>query len=235
MESRDVQLLSLILKRHGARRLVLLILAATMVLPGCSLGVMAGKLFFDDPKMKSVFRKNTGTDLTKGEKTILIACSTSHQILSKYPGIRIDIVDKMSRILDTHNVKVVPVDDVATWFDDHGEWGDFTELADEFDADYVMHIDLKSFAVVVPDSPNLLQGKTEGRVTMMEVKMMGKDKDKKKTSVAVERSFNVMFPTTYPVPRESRSEEMFTENFLDRISAQLARMLYDHRPSEVDL
>ena len=230
-----MQRISLILKRHGARRLVLLILAATMVLPGCSLGVMAGKLFFDDPKMKSVFRKNTGTDLTKGEKTILIACSTSHQILSKYPGIRIDIVDKMSRILDTHNVKVVPADDVATWFDDHGEWGDFTELADEFDADYVMHIDLKSFAVVVPDSPNLLQGKTEGRVTMMEVKMMGKDKDKKKTSVAVERSFNVMFPTTYLVPRESRSEEMFTENFLDRISAQLARMLYDHRPSEVDL
>ncbi|MBC7967664.1 MAG: hypothetical protein H7Z17_17250 [Fuerstia sp.] len=230
-----MQLLSLILKRHRSRRLVLLILAASMVLPGCSLGVMAGKLFFDDPKMKSVFRKNTGTDLTKGEKTILIACSTSHQILSKYPGIRIDIVDKMSRILDTHHVKVIPADDVATWFDDHGEWGDFTELADEFDADYVMHIDLKSFAVVVPDSPNLLQGKTEGRVTMLEIKTVGKDSDKKKASVAVERSFNVMFPTTYPVPRESRSEEMFTENFLDRISAQLARMLYDHRPSEVDL
>ena len=206
-----------------------------MVLPGCSLGVMAGKLFFDDPKMKSVFRKNTGTDLTKGEKTILIACSTSHQILSKYPGIRIDIVDKMSRILETRNVRIVPPDDVATWFDDHGEWGDFTELADEFDADYVMHIDLKSFAVVVPDSPNLLQGKTEGRVSMMEIKMAGKNKEKKKASVAVERSFSVMFPTTYPVPRESRSEEMFTENFLDRISAQLARMLYDHRPSEMDL
>ncbi len=230
-----MQLLNLILKRHGARRLVLLILAASMVLPGCSLGVMAGKLFFDDPKMKSVFRKNIGTDLTKGEKSILIACSTSHQILSKYPGIRIDIVDKMSRILDTHHVKVVPADDVATWFDDHGEWGDFTELAEAFDADYVMHIDLKSFAVVVPDSPNLLQGKTEGRVSMMEIKMGGKDKDKKRASVAVERSFSVMFPTTYPVPRESRSEEMFAENFLDRISAQLARMLYDHRPSEVDL
>lgn len=230
-----MQLLSLILKRHGSRRLILLVMAATMVLPGCSLGVMAGKLFFDDPKMKSVFRKNTGTDLTKGEKTILIACSTSHQILSKYPGIRIDIVDKMSRILDTRHVKVVPADDVATWFDDHGEWGDFTELADEFDADYVMHIDLKSFDVVVPDSPNLLQGKTEGRVTMLEIKTVGKDNDRKKASVAVERSFNVMFPTTYPVPRESRSEEMFTENFLDRISAQLARMLYDHRPSEVDL
>ncbi|MEI6538964.1 MAG: hypothetical protein WCO86_05465 [Planctomycetota bacterium] len=230
-----MQLLSLLSKRHGARRVIMLVLVASMALPGCSLGVMAGKLFFDDPKMKSVFRKNTGTDLTKGEKTIVIACSTSHQILSKYPGIRIDIVDKMSRILKTRNVSIVPPDDVATWFDDHGEWGDFTELADEFDADYVMHIDLKSFAVVVPDSPNLLQGKTEGRVSMMEIKMAGKNKEKKKASVAVERSFSVMFPTTYPVPRESRSEEMFTENFLDRISAQLARMLYDHRPSEMDL
>lgn len=233
MESRDVQLLSLILKRHGAHRVVLLILAASMVLPGCSLGVMAGKLFFDDPKMTSVFRKSTGTDLTKGEKTILIACSTSHQILSKYPGIRIDLVDRMSRILDTRNVKVVPADDVATWFDDHGEWGDFTELADAFDADYVMHIDLKSFVVVVPDSPNLLQGKADGRVSMMEIKTVDKDQDKKKASVAVERSFNVVFPPTYPIPRESRSEEMFTQNFLGNISSQLARMLYDHRPSEV--
>ena len=228
-----MQLLSLILTRLGARRVVLLILAASMVLPGCSLGVMAGKLFFDDPKMTSVFRKNTGTDLTKGDKTILIACSTSHQILSKYPGIRIDLVDKMSRILDTRKVKVVPADDVATWFDDHGEWGDFTELADAFDADYVMHIDLKSFVVEVPDSPNLLQGKADGRVSMMEIKTVDKDQDKKQASVAVERSFNVMFPPTYPIPRESRSEEMFTQNFLDSISAQLARMLYDHRPSEV--
>ena len=228
-----MQLLSLTLKRDGARRLVLLVLAASMVLPGCSLGVMAGKLFFDDPKMISVFRKNTGTDLTKGEKSILIACSTSHQILSKYPGVRIDIVDKMSHILHNRNIKIIPADDVATWFDDHGEWGDFTELADEFDADYVMHIDLKSFAVVIPDSPNLLQGKAEGRVSMMEIKMAGKNKDKKHASVAVERSFNVMYPPTYPVPRESSSEEMFTENFLKRISEQLARMLYDHRPSEI--
>lgn len=230
-----VQQFSLMQQRPNSRRAVLLVLAASMVLPGCSLGVMAGKLFFDDPKMKSVFRAGTGEDLTKGEKSILIACSTSHQILSKHPGIRIDIVDKMSRILETRKIKVIPADDVATWFDDHGEWGDFSELADSFDADYVMHIDLKSFAVVVPDSPNLLQGKAEGRVSMMEIKPTGKNLDKKKAVVAVERSFNVMFPTTYPVPRESRSEEMFTENFVDRISAQLARMLYDHRPSEVEI
>ena len=219
------------------RRGMLLMMAAGTIsmMPGCSLFVMGGKMFFGDPKQKSQFRAATGVDLTKGEKSLLIACTAPHGILAKYPSIQIDIVDRMTRTLDTRKVKVISSDDVARWFDDHGEWGDFTELADEFDADYVMHIDLKSFAVVVPDSPNLLQGKTEGRVSMMEIKMAGKNKEKKKASVAVERSFSVMFPTTYPVPRESRSEEMFTENFLDRISAQLARMLYDHRPSEMDL
>ena len=235
MELRNVQLLSQSNQRRSSHNVILLTLAAMMVLPGCSLGVMIGKMFFDDPKMKSVFREATGTDLTDGQKTILVACSTSHQILSKHPGVRIDIVDKMSRILDTRNVKLVSPDDVATWFDDHGEWGDFSELANSFDADYVMHIDLKTFNVEVPDSPNLLQGKAEGRVAIMEVKVSGKNKDKKKASTVVERSFKVMFPTTYPIPRESRSEEMFTENFLDRISAQLARMLYDHRPSEIEL
>jgi len=230
-----MQLFSLMEQRPGSRRAMLLGLAALMVLPGCSLGVMAGKLFFDDPKMKSVFRTGTGVDLAKGEKSILIACSTTHLILSKHPGIRIDIVDKMSRILDTRKIKVIPADDVAKWFDDHGEWGDFSELADSFDADFVMHIDLKSFGVIVPDSPHLLQGKAEGRISMMEIKSTGKNLDRKQAVIAVERSFNVMFPTTYPVPLESRSEEMFTENFIDRVSAQLARMLYDHRPSEVEI
>ena len=230
-----MQLLSPSNQRRVSHNVILLILSAMMVLPGCSLGIMINKMFFDDPKMKSVFREATGTDLTDGEKTILIACSTNHQILSKHPGVRIDIVDKMTRILDTRNVKLVPPDDVATWFDDHGEWGDFSELANSFGADYVMHIDLKTFSVEVPDSPNLLQGKAEGRVAMMEVKMSGKKKDKKKATTVIERSFKVMFPTTYPIPRETRSEETFTENFLDRISSQLARMLYDHRPSEIEL
>ena len=235
MELLDVQSLCHAFKRSTSHNLILLVLIAMTVLPGCSLAVMAGKMFFDDPKMQSVFREATGTDLTDGEKSILIACSTSHQILSKHPGIRIDIVDKMSRILDTRHVRMIPADDVAKWFDDHGDWGDFSELAASFDADYVMHIDLKTFSVEVPDSPNLLQGKADGRVSMMEVKLSGRNKDKKAAVTVIERPFKVMFPTTYPIPRESRSEEMFTENFLDRISAQLSRMLYDHRASDIEL
>ena len=107
--------------------LPLIALMTLSLLPGCSLGVMAGKMLFGDPKTKSQFRSATGTDLTKGEKSLLIACSAPHGILAKYPSIQIDIVDRIIRILGPRNVKVISSDDVATWFDDNGEWGDFSE------------------------------------------------------------------------------------------------------------
>jgi hypothetical protein len=205
---------------------VICILSLT-VLPGCSLGVMAGKMFFGDPKVKSQFRGATGVDLTKGEKSLLIVCSAPHGILAKYPSIQIDIVDRMTRHLDTRKVKVISSDDVATWFDDRGEWGDFSELADEFDADFIMHIQIEKFSCSVPDSPNLLQGKTDGKVTVMEASAS----DSRQTAVAFERTFDVTFPA-YPVPRENKSEQLFTEGFLDRTSISLTQFLYDHRASE---
>ena len=196
-------------------------------LPGCSLGVMAGKMFFGDPKIKSQFRSATGTDLTKGEKSLLIVCSAPYGILAKQPSIQLDIVDRMTRILDKENVKVISCDDVAAWFDDHGEWGDFSELSDEFDADYVMHIQFESFSCQVPDSPNLLQGKADGKVTVLQ----SKGKDPRTMSMAFERTFDVTFPS-YPVPRENKSEQLFIETFLDRTAISLTQFIYDHRASE---
>jgi len=207
--------------------LTVIALSSMAILPGCSLGVMAGKMFFGDPKIKSQFRTATGTDLTKGEKSLLIVCSAPYGVLAKNPSIQIDIVDRMTRILDRKNVKVISSDDVAAWFDDHGEWGDFSELSEEFNADYVMHIQIESFKCEVPDSPNLLQGKADGKVKVLEAK----DKSPPTMSMAFERTFDVTFPS-YPVPRENKSEQLFTETFLERIAISLTHFVYDHRVSE---
>ena len=207
--------------------LLALLLAASAIttLPGCSLGVMMGKMFFGDPKMKSQFRAATGVDLTKGEKSILLACSAPHSVLSRNPSIQIDIVDRMSRTLETRGVKIISSDDVAAWFDDHGEWGDFSELARRFDADFVMNIQIDEYSIDVPDSKNLQQGKIAGKVQVLDCSHDGDP------TSAFERTFSVNFPQ-YPVPKENKSEHMFTESFLDRTSLTLAQFLYDHRASE---
>ena len=226
-ESKDRHAAESRLRTPFLRNLVIgvLMVAAATSLPGCSLGVMFGKMLFGDPKLKCQFRAATGVDLTKGEKSILLACSAPHSVLARTPSIQIDIVDRMSRTLDIRGVKVVSADDVAAWFDDHGEWGDFSELAERFDADYVMNISIDEFSLDVPDSKNLQQGKVAGKVQVLDCSGGGDP------TGAFERNFSLQFPE-YPVPKENRSEHLFTESFLDRTSLTLAQFLYDHRASE---
>ena len=202
---------------------------------GCSLLVMAGKAVFGDPKKPAEFRTVTGTDLTEGDDAVVIICTAPHRLTSQHPALQIDIVDKVSRNLETRNVKVVPSGDVATWFDDHGEWGDYSELAQEFDARFVVHVDLREFTHKVPQSENLLQGKAEGHISVHEFHGNQKKKNSKTTlpvTLAFDRDFRLMFPGTYPVPRESRSEELFVQGFTDRVAQVIALHFYDARMSE---
>ena len=218
------------------RRLLTLACVALFVgTSGCSLFVMAGKAVFGDPKKPAEFRTVTGTDLTEGDDAVVIICTAPHRLTSQHPALQIDIVDKVSRNLETRNVKVVPSGDVATWFDDHGEWDDYSELAQEFDARFVVHVDLREFTHKVPQSENLLQGKAEGHISVHEFHGNQKKKDSKTTlpvTLAFDRDFRLMFPGTYPVPRESRSEELFVQGFTDRVAQVIALHFYDTRMSE---
>ena len=204
---------------------------------GCSLFVMAGKAFFGDPKIPSEFRTSTGTDLTKSGDAVVIICTVPYRITSEHSSLQIDLLDRISRTLETQGVNIVPSGDVASWFDDHGEWGDYSELATEFDARYIIHINLREFTHRVPQSDNLLQGKAEGQITVHEHR--GDTSDTKKGVAAIspvlqtfDRSFRLMFPGAYPVPRESRSEGQFIEGFTNRVALTIAQHFYDARMSD---
>lgn len=195
---------------------------------GCSLGVMAGKMLLGDPRQSAPFHAKTGTDLTKGKHSVVITCTAPHGILAQFPSLQVDMVDRVTRNLETHGVKVVSSDKVSSWYDDHGDWGDFSELAKEFDADYVMNIELRRFNYRVPDSENLMQGDAEGQVLVHKVT----SQELRPTYEVLRQNFHLMFPTSYPVPRENRSEHIFLEGFMDRTALHLAQMLYDHKASE---
>lgn len=210
------------------RRLLLLGMSglAVSVLPGCSLFVMAGKMFFGDPKQKCQFRRSTGVDLTKGEKKLLIACTAPHGVLNKFPAIQIDLVDRISHLLKTRGVKVVDSDDVATWLDDNGHWGDFGELSARFKADYVVHVNIITFEVDVPNSSNLQQGRMSCRVEILDCKKTDSP------SGVFDNTYDMSYPK-FPIQNENKSERIFLESFMKNVSTSLAQLLYDHRASEV--
>jgi len=213
----------------SSRRQICMLLAATAILCpllcGCRLMVAAGKMVMGDPLNTSAFEFQTGTNLGESGEKLLIICSAPHGTLLKFPSVQLDIVDRITLHLKSRDIQVVSSDDVATWYDDNGEWGDYSELAKHFDARYVLHVELRTFSFQEPSSPGLMRGRSEGTVT---VYRFG-EQDSGLREAIFEQNLRVKFPETYPVPRESNSEDTFVENLLDRISLQVSQMLYDHR------
>ncbi len=209
------------------QRCVLLAVAALLlpVLSGCRLMVAAGKMVMGDPVNTSAFEFTTGTDLKESGEKLLIICSAPHGTLLQFPSVQLDIVDRITLHLKSRDIQVVSSDDVATWYDDNGEWGDFSELAKQFESRYVLHVELRTFSFQEPSSPDLMRGRSEGTVTVYRFD----DEETGYREAIFEQNLRVKFPETYPVPRESKSEETFVENLLDRISLQVSQMLYDHR------
>lgn len=223
---------------------VLLVTALLLTTTGCSLIVMGGKALLGDPKVQAPFTAATGEDLTESGESIVIICDAPHQVTEGFPSVQIDLLDRVSRDLETQGVNVIPSGDVASWFDDHGEWGDYTELAAEFDATYVLHVQVRNINHRVPESENLMRGNAEGHISVYKV-----SEDKKrsnlltvgresKTDMAMpvtsvfDRGFSVQFPTSYPVPREARSEEQFIQSFLDRVGLHISQHMYDYKMSD---
>lgn len=217
--------------RMSRRQLQLLLLAAAVLLPGlsgCRFMVAVGKMVMGDPKNTSSFEQYTGTNLEESEDRLLIICTASHRVLVDFPSVQLDLSDRIARSLKNRGVQVVSADDVAAWYDDHGEWGDYSELAAHFDARYVMQLKLRTFSYIEPESTNLLRGRSEGTVKVYEAGGDGAAPVRK----VFERDLRVKFPEIYPVPRESRSDDLFVENLLDRVAQQTSLMFYDHRLSD---
>lgn len=228
--------------RQSFRRLSMLMLPLLLVgtVSGCSLFVMAGKAMFGDPKVTSAFTAATGTDLREADEPVVIICSAPHRLLSRNPSLQIDIVDRVSRTLEMQGIQVVDSGELASWYDDHGEWGDYSELAAAFDAGFVFHIDLRQFDHRVPESENLLQGKAEGHLSVHQIMKekkpaLGLSKPRKDFLPVLpvfDRDFALQFPTSYMVDREARSEDMFAQSFVDRTALHIAQHLYDYKTSE---
>lgn len=221
-----------LLKQPRCRRLLLLTLTLSLVIncSGCSLFVMAGKAMFGDPKVPAPFSSATGTDLTEIDDRVVIVCTVPHGLLSRHPALQIDLVDRVSRNLESEGINIVEPGDVASWFDDHGEWGDFSELSKHFEATYVVHIDVREFDHRMPQSENLMRGQTEGHITVHQFNSKGKSGPP--MAVAFDRDFSLTFPSNYPVPREAKSEDLFVQGFTDRLALHLGQHLYDYRMSE---
>ena len=215
--------------RQRTFRFVLFAGVLATLASGCSLGVMAGKMFFGDPKVACDFTRFTQVDLTETRQRLLVLCSAPHSILDEVPSIELDLLDGITRRLKRQGINVINPDDVANWLDDHGPWEDLSELAARFDAHYVAHINLQRLSYHEDGSPNLFRGQAAGTINGYEVRNSDGDVHVIETFV---QEFNSIYPNSYPVSADQKSETLFQKEYLDRLCTKLAQKFYDHSFSE---
>lgn len=208
----------------------LAIASAVWTLGGCSLFVMAGKMFFGDPKQAAPFRSTTDVDLTDGEKSVLIVATTPQSVKAESSNVDLEVVERVSRLLRNKGVKVYPSKKVLTWLDERGgQWGDAGEIAEKFDADYIVEIDVDRFTHLEDNSVDLYRGNAVGNVRAYEVVTVD---GRRTASPCFTREFTCTYPSHAPKPAHQISEETFRKEFLHRVCTQISQLFCDHRASE---
>jgi hypothetical protein len=201
---------------------------ACLGLSGCSLFLMGQKMFFGDPLVKAEFTTFTRVDLTKGKHKLLIVCSTPEAVDTELSTLKLDIMDGVTRRLKTEGIKVVDPDKVAAWLDEHGGLPkDPSDLAHDFEVDYIAWIDVERFSYIEENSVRLLRGRAQGTLKVYRVSEL----DGERMAAAVfTKEFTTVYPTHQPISEVSRSAEIFRRDFTHRLCDQLAHKFYDYRP-----
>ena len=104
-----------------------------------------------------------------------------------------------------------------------------SELADEFDADYIIYLVIDQYTDKEEGSPSLLRGHALGNLFVYEVRKDGKQKFAQEVFV---REFTFTHPRDYPVSADQRSTKVFRKQFTDHVTETIAQMFYNHRVSE---
>ena len=213
--------------RRPAKLVVVLVLVS---LTGCSLFVMAGKAFFGDPVVDSAFKRATRVNLVASKKKVIVLCTVPESVNNRYPAINQQILEAITRRLKREGIQVINANKVLTWLDDrNGVWDNASEIAQDFDADFIIHIDLSEFTHKAENSPDMYQGKTLGRV---EAYRVTKDGDVKRADTVFSTEFSSQYPRNAPMSVNRASGELFLHKYVTRISTELAQMFYDHPASE---
>ena len=200
-------------------------------LAGCSLFVMAGKMFFGDPVMPAPFAQATGVDLTEAGKNVIVLCSAPSMMEDGDVSFNYEIVENVSRRLKREGVPLIDSNDVRTWMDDHGgRLDDPRELAEDFNVDYILYVSLARVSFREENSPNLYRGVASGEVFGYQVL---KENGETVVHEVFSKGFSITFPEFHPVSADQvDSPRIFQNRFLERVAAHVSHLFYSHKASE---
>lgn len=194
---------------------------ALVLMAGCQQFVIISYLLGGPPSIEPDFDKETGQSLKDKDKTVAVVCFAPREMLLEFPNIDDEIAAQVSYRLAENKISICKPDFVRAWVDAHPNWELAEEVGREFEADYVIEIELSSFSLYEGTSTTLYRGRVEADIHVTEMDDSGHG----------DRVFSKELALAYPLHVARSTSELslvkFKREYISRVSDKIGWMFYE--------
>ena len=160
-------------------------------------------------------------------KKVVILCYATSGALGEFPSIERDITREVASRLraKVKKITIVDPDKTATWMEAHPRNTDPAEVANDFDADIVILLEIEQFRTQAPGDLNVVHGDSKTHIKVFEMQYPKNSKDKpikdqpKEAKDIYDEYAESNFPNRGPLPIDTGSSLGAFKNKLTKIVA----------------
>lgn len=196
---------------------------ALLILPGCNYFIALGYLIGGPPQIEPLFEKETKKSFTDRDIQVAVVCYAPDDLKKFHDNIDQMLAQRLSALLYKNEIKIISPEAVNAWMVKNPDWDSATEIGAEFDVNYVVYIDISTFALYEQDSTSLFRGRCD---TIVSVYEMETDGDGRRIW---DKDISSVFPKMVPRSASDVSYDTFRNEYFFRLADDIGRMFYPHR------
>lgn len=176
----------------------------------------------------------------KGKKVAVITKTTPGAV-GEFVSLDRELTRAVAKLLreNVKRIDLVDPDKVATWDQAHPRWTDPAELAEAFDADMVIFLELNRFQIQTPTAPDMFQGESAVHIRVVErahpKDSRGREQEDrpKEASIIYDGDRETTFPIRGPEPASAEVTAVgFKNRFLQLVATEVSWHFVDHAPGD---
>ena len=193
-----------------------------MCVSGCNYIVLLGYLVGGPPQLEPIFEKETGQSFTDRGVRVAVVCYADNELKYQYDSIDQLLAIRVAARLQQNRIDVVHPEAVRLWLEENPDWDTPDEVGSEFDATYVVYVDVSDFTLYEQDSHHLFRGRSEGIVSVYEMNADGEGRR------IFTRCLTSVYPTLAPRSASDVSYDTFRTEYLWRLSEEIGRIFFPY-------
>lgn len=183
--------------------------------------VMSGNFVGGGRSIRPDFDKKTSHSLTEKGRKAIVLCYAPKEVKWDFDLLDRELGVHVMHRLNEHQIKVMDPDAVNAWLDHHADWDKPEEIGRDFEADFVVYIEIRKFGLYEQGSNSEFRGNAKLDLRVFEMKKSGDGNEIYSEEIVSQ------YPIQLPVQTAETSYDDFKRLYLSRLSDEIGRHFYD--------